>query len=333
MPIDILSMVKDPEFMALSPDDQRQLILTAKQQNAGGRSTAPQAPSGAFPWGGGTMGISTPAEAEASVAAIRDRVARGVADQPVSDLTIDIEKMSPPALRTTTTTGRPAPPSVQGGIEPLSSASTDFIQAEITRPAPLPVPPEMAIAAIPGMAGYALGARLAPLLGPVGKVVPPLLEAGGSYLGRKANVAMGYEQPGTTGDIAAAALPLAARGTSTAVAGMFERALSTVGTPTLDRLLSVIGRLGSGGSVGGLLYYFLGNPQLAAIVGGSVAGLRLFLDGVAETPIGRQLLTQTLATGRQLGGPQLSALVQIGRVKLADKLKQMQEAGTQVDTW
>ena len=196
MPIDILSMTKDPDFLTLSPDEQRQLILTARQQNEEARLTAPAAPSGAFPWGGGIRGgVSTPAEAEASVEAIRDRVARGVADRPPSDLTIDIEKTSSPR---------------QGeGLFPATEAEWDAALE------PMRLELEQGIQGISSlllpmggaMAGYKLGAQIAPRLGVVGKVVPAVGEAVGALAGRKANVAMGYEPPGTTGDVAAARTP------------------------------------------------------------------------------------------------------------------------------
>jgi hypothetical protein len=56
------------------------------------------------------------------------------------------------------------------------------------------------------------GAALGTLGGPAAPVTVPLLEAGGSYLGRKINVGLGLEEPGAIGDIVSVAGPLATRG-------------------------------------------------------------------------------------------------------------------------
>jgi hypothetical protein len=69
--------------------------------------------------------------------------------------------------------------------------------------------------------GYQVGSQIAakvlPYFGTVAKALPAALEAGGSYLARKINVAHGTEQPGVVGDIAAAALPPVVRGAAAAM--------------------------------------------------------------------------------------------------------------------
>jgi hypothetical protein len=71
-------------------------------------------------------------------------------------------------------------------------------------------------------AGEALLGRLTPRLAqsPVAQTaanaLPAIGEAGGNYLSRQANVAMGAEQPGMVGDIASAAVPLVVRGATSA---------------------------------------------------------------------------------------------------------------------
>lgn len=69
-------------------------------------------------------------------------------------------------------------------------------------------------------AGEALLTRLAPRLPEAAqtaaRALPAIGEAGGNYLSRQANVAMGAEQPGVVGNIASAAVPLAVRGATSA---------------------------------------------------------------------------------------------------------------------
>ena len=77
-----------------------------------------------------------------------------------------------------------------------------------------------------GKAGYKAGETLLskltpalanrPMVQTVANALPAISEAGGNYLSRQANVAMGAEQPGVMGDIASAALPLAVRGATSA---------------------------------------------------------------------------------------------------------------------
>ena len=110
------------------------------------------------------------------------------------------------------------------------------------------MPPEAAIAAIPGMAGYAIGARLAPLLGPIGRAVPPLLEAAGAYGGRRANVALGYEKEGALGDVLSL-LPLATRSLGTATAGWLERTIKEAPVAARDQTMDLLWKLFSRGGV------------------------------------------------------------------------------------
>ena len=210
--------------------------------------------------------------------------------------------------------GGPAPgPASSTRIEPLSSRSTEIIEAEINRPAPLPVPPEAAIAAIPGMAGYAIGARLAPLLGPIGRAVPPLLEAAGGYLGHRANVKLGYEQEGVGGDLLSV-LPLVTRSLGSATAGWLERTMKEVPAAAGNQMLDLLGKLFSRGGVPATLTYAISHdPQLAAWVGGSTAVARQLLEFGLRHPAGKQLVETTLKAGRAIGGEELGMLMNIGR--------------------
>ena len=77
-----------------------------------------------------------------------------------------------------------------------------------------------------GKAGYKAGETILskltpalanrPLAQTAANALPAVGEAGGNYLSRQANVAMGSEQPGVVGDIASAAVPLAVRGATSA---------------------------------------------------------------------------------------------------------------------
>lgn len=93
---------------------------------------------------------------------------------------------------------------------------------------------EKGVNAIPGLmagpawgkAGYKAGETILskltpalanrPLMQTAANALPAIGEAGGNYLSRQANVAMGSEQPGVVGDIASAAVPLAVRGVTSA---------------------------------------------------------------------------------------------------------------------
>ncbi|HEY5866091.1 MAG TPA: hypothetical protein VI542_11205, partial [Candidatus Tectomicrobia bacterium] len=112
-------------------------------------------------------------------------------EEPPSDLVVDIEKPSPPAP-TGWRAGLPQTPEEwDRRMAPMRE------QMEATRRSALP----MALSAVPGGLGYTLGTKIAPALGAMGKVVPPLLEAAGGYLGRRANVALGHEEEGVGGDL------------------------------------------------------------------------------------------------------------------------------------
>jgi hypothetical protein len=77
-----------------------------------------------------------------------------------------------------------------------------------------------------GKAGYKAGETILskltpalanrPLAQTAANALPAIGEAGGNYLSRQANVAMGSEQSGVIGDIASAAFPLAVRGATSA---------------------------------------------------------------------------------------------------------------------
>ena len=248
-------------------------------------------------------------------------------EEPPSDLVIDIEKPAPPAPpgAAAQTPQRPRRPASRPAHQRLASPagphvssrsparSTEVLQAEINRPAPLPVPPEAAIAAIPGMAGYAIGARLAPLLGPIGRAVPPLLEAAGGYLGHRANVKLGYEQEGVGGDLLSV-LPLVTRSLGSATAGWLERTMKEVPAAARNQTLDLLGKLFSrGGAPATLTYALSGDPQLAAFVGGSTAVARQLLEFGLRHPAGKQLVETTLKAGRAIGGEELGMLMNIGR--------------------
>jgi hypothetical protein len=118
-----------------------------------------------------------------------------------------------------------APPAAQPQTTQEWEARTLPMQQELAEGANT-IPGLMAGPAF-GRAGYGAGeallARLAPRLAQAPAVVqtaanalPAVGEAGGNYLSRQANVAMGAEQPGVVGDVASAALPLAVRGATSA---------------------------------------------------------------------------------------------------------------------
>lgn len=77
-----------------------------------------------------------------------------------------------------------------------------------------------------GKAGYKAGETILskltpalanrPMVQTVANTLPAVGEAGGNYLSRQANVAMGAEQPGVVGDIASAAIPLGVRAATSA---------------------------------------------------------------------------------------------------------------------
>lgn len=75
-----------------------------------------------------------------------------------------------------------------------------------------------------GKTGYAAGGALLSKLAPhlpqsmqtAANALPAIGEAGGNYLARQANVAMGTEQPGMVGDVASVVPPLAVRGATSA---------------------------------------------------------------------------------------------------------------------
>jgi hypothetical protein len=75
--------------------------------------------------------------------------------------------------------------------------------------------PGLLIGGAAGTAGRMLGQaaqRVLPWFGRAAGVLPVAGEAAGSYAGRKANVALGYEEPGTVGDVLSVGLPLVAEG-------------------------------------------------------------------------------------------------------------------------
>src|SRR5262245_21601020 len=250
-------------------------------------------------------GVSTEAEARATVDLLRRRVEAGLADQPPSDLVVDIEKTSP--------TMSPTEPRTWTGEEWDKRMAPMRQQMEETSRAA----PAMALSAIPGGLGYVLGTKIAPALGAVGTVVPPLLEAVGGYLGRRAGVKLGLEEEGAFGDVLSA-LPLVTRGLGSATAGWLERTVKAAPVAVRDQAFDLLGKLFSrGGAQGALTYALSGNPQLAAFVGGSVAVARQLIEFGLRHPIGKQLVEATLKAGRALGGPELGMLMQIGRTGTA----------------
>jgi hypothetical protein len=81
-----------------------------------------------------------------------------------------------------------------------------------------------AISAGGSMLGTAAGTMAAPFLGPAAPAGPMLGEMAGSYLGRRANVALGFEEPGVVGDIASVAVPPVLRGASRVLTPVLKRA-------------------------------------------------------------------------------------------------------------
>ena len=108
-----------------------------------------------------------------------------------SDVSIDIEKTSPP------------------GPEPDKGVLSDL-------------PPWAKWAAATGVStvGGLGGAALGSVVGPVGSVAG---ELGGSYLARWLNVKLGLEEPGLVGDIASVAVPAAFRGVGAVMRGGIPR--------------------------------------------------------------------------------------------------------------
>lgn len=147
--------------------------------------------------------------------------------------------------------------------------------------------PAMALSAVPGGIGYAIGTRIAPALGAVGKVVPPLLEAAGGYLGRRAGVELGLEEEGVSGDILSV-LPLVTRGLGSATAGWLERTVKAAPPEAWEQAMDLLRKLFSrGGAQGALTYALSGDPQLAAWVGGSVAVARSLVQFGLRHPVGK----------------------------------------------
>lgn len=220
-------------------------------------------------------------------------------EEPPSDLVIDIEKTSPD----------PQKPRTWSAAEWDRRMAPMQQQLENTSRSALP----MAMSAVPGALAYQLGTKIAPALGAVGKVVPPLLEAAGGYLGRRANVALGQEQEGTAGDVMSL-LPLATRSVGTAAGAWLKKVVADTPPEARDQLLGTLMSLFKrGGAQGALTYALSGDPQLAAWVGGSIATARSMLGFALRNPVGRQLVEQTLKAGRAIGGPELGALLHIGR--------------------
>ena len=245
-----------------------------------------------------------PAQATAPTAPAPAPVpAQPPAEEPPSDITVDIEKPSPPA------------PTGWRAQLPQTTEQWDKAMApmrettEATSRAAIP----MALSVVPGGLGYALGAKLAPSLGAVGKVVPPLLEAAGGYLGHRVNVKLGNEQEGPLGDVMSA-LPLAVRALGTGTARWLESAISEAPVAARDQTMDLLSKLFSrGGAQGTLTYLLSGDPQLAAWVAGSYATVRSLLGFALRSDIGKQLVETTLKAGRAIGGPELGMLLHIGK--------------------
>lgn len=119
-------------------------------------------------------------------------------EEPPSDLTVDIEKPSPP---------------VQGTTGPITPDQVDEALRRELAPAQQGMS-GLLLGGAAGTAGRAVGQvaqRALPWLGRVAGILPVAGEAAGSYGGRQANVALGNEQPGMGGDVLAAAGPVVAR--------------------------------------------------------------------------------------------------------------------------
>lgn len=99
----------------------------------------------------------------------------------------------------------PLPPGVP-------TVEQETLQEGITAPATM-IP--LAIGGIGGAAGRAVGTALrpyvAPWLGRAAGAIPTLSEAAGNYASRWLNVQLGYEEPGTVGDVVSVTLPLSQR--------------------------------------------------------------------------------------------------------------------------
>jgi hypothetical protein len=247
---------------------------------------------------------------------------------PPSALVIDIEKTSPPAGAANAANGPRTQEEWDAMLEPLRLE----LEQGTRGISELLVPMGSAAAA------YKLGRALAPRLGALGRIAGPVFEAGGALLGRRANIQLGYEEPSTAGDIAAAALPLAARGALTGVRTLAENAqfhgAMWRGRSTPLTGLRKLARAGIPGvAIGTLLSTLMGHSQVHWAVGGSFALLRFLLDHAAETPWGYQVLRQVLKGGQALSGPALSALLQVGRIKGQETLQQIQRPGQAPDTW
>jgi hypothetical protein len=230
-------------------------------------------------------------------------------EEPPSDITVDIEKPSPPAP-----TGWRA--QLPQTTEEWDRRMAPMKQtAEDTSANAIP----MALNMVPGMAGYNLGLKIAPKLGAIGKAVPPALEALGGYAGHRANVKLGYEKEGPLGDILSA-LPLAVRALGTGTAGWLERTIKEAPVAARDQTMDLLSKLFSrGGAQGTLTYLLSGDPQLAAWVGGSYATVRSLLGFALRSDVGKQLVETTLKAGRAIGGPELGMLLQIGKTGKAPK--------------
>lgn len=190
MPIDLQALSKDPDFQKLSPAEQQELMATAHQRN---QAEQPPGPTQVISSAGDMVKALPGLVYNATVAPLARAGGYG---------TPAASPAAPPAT----------PPEWDTRLRPLEQQTEEGVRGAIG----LMMGPAWGRAG--SAAGEALMPYAAPWIGQIARTLPAVGEATGSYTGRQMNVAMGAEQPGTLGDIASAALPLAVRGATSAPA-------------------------------------------------------------------------------------------------------------------